>query len=99
MNNGNHGNDKFEDLITDETFINYCLRNNPDDTKFWNDWILAHPDKIILIEKAEYYVRNFSLSLPENEYQEEFAKIRTSIEPSFGMAGYQSIVKFLDWKK
>jgi transmembrane sensor len=99
MNNGNPGNYKFEDLVTDETFINYCLRKNPDDTRFWQDWITAHPDKEILVEKAEYYVRNFSLSLPENEYQEEFAKIKISIEPSFGTAGYQSVIKFLDWKK
>jgi transmembrane sensor len=98
MNNGNLGNYTFEDLVTDESFINYCLRNNVVDIKFWQDWITSHPGKKILIEKAEYYIRNFSLTLPEMEYQDELVKITNVIENSKGEPAYRPILKFPNWK-
>jgi transmembrane sensor len=98
MNNGNLGNYTFEDLVTDESFINYCLRNNAVDIKFWQDWITSYPGKRILIEKAEYYVRNFSLTLPEMEYQEELVKITKVVDDSRGVPAYRSVVSFPYWK-
>jgi transmembrane sensor len=97
MNSGNFSNYQFEDLITDESFINYCLRSNPKDFVFWQNWIINHPERRILIEKSEYYVRNFSLGLPENEYQEELAKIRSYIEPDSETYSYPSLVRLLQW--
>jgi transmembrane sensor len=99
MNNGNFRSYQFEDLITDESFISYCLRDNPVNIKYWQHWIVSHPEKRILIDKAAYYVRNFTLTLPEEEYQEELTKIKSSIEPAPGSAGYRSIFKLLQWNK
>ena len=88
---------QFEDFVTDETFINYCRGVNPDHILFWENWLLKHPEKSKLLEKAEYYVRNFSITLPEDEYQEELSKITNSIEPSTRVDGYRPVLKYPGW--
>jgi transmembrane sensor len=88
---------QFEDFVTDESFINFCRRSHPENVSFWEDWIRRHPEKNILIEKAEYYVRNFSITIPEDEYQEELSKIKNSIEQSTRGNGYRSVIKYPVW--
>ncbi len=88
---------QFEDFVTDESFINYCRGVNPEHILFWENWLMRHPEKSKLLEKAEYYVRNFSITLPEDEYQEELSKIRNSILPLTRVDGYRSVLKYPTW--
>ena len=92
-------NYRLGDFITDETFINYCLRNNPDDIIFWQRWIAAHPEKNLLVKESEKTVRNFSLTLPEKEYQEELSKITHALYPESGVRGFRSVFKIFHWNK
>jgi transmembrane sensor len=97
--NRNLAHYQFEDFVTDESFINYCFRKKQEDIEYWQRWILSHPEKEILIEKATYYVRNFSITLPEDEYQEELTKIRNTVESSSGSGGNKPVFKVLNWDK
>ena len=92
-------NYRLGDFITDETFINYCLRNNPDDIIFWQRWIAVHPEKNLLVKESEKTVRNFSLTLPEKEYQEELSKITHALYPESGARGFRSVFKIFHWDK
>lgn len=98
MNKSDFDNYHLENFIADESFINYCLRRNAADIQFWEYWILTHPEKEKQVEKAEYYVRNFSITLPEDEYHEELDKIKATIEPEIE-GGYPSVFKFLSWNQ
>ena len=93
------GSYRLGDFITDESFINYCLRNSTVDVLFWQKWISAHPEKNSIVKEAENTIRNFSLTLPEKEYQEELAKIRNAIRPERDSTGYRSVSKFMHLNK
>jgi transmembrane sensor len=92
-------NYRLGDFITDETFVNYCLRNNPDDIIFWKKWIADHPEKILLVEESENTIRNFSFTLPEEEYQEELSKITRALRPESSAAGFRSVFRIFHWSK
>ena len=92
-------NYRLGDFITDETFVNYCLRDNDNDIIFWRKWIADHPEKNSLVKEAENTVRSFSFTLPEEEYQEELSKITHAIHPEPGAGVYRSVFKIFHWKK
>ena len=92
-------NYRLGDFITDETFINYCLRNNPDDIIFWQKWIAGHPEKNLLVKESENTVRSFSFTLPEKEYQEELSKITHALYPESGAGGFRSVFRVFHWRK
>ena len=92
-------NYRLGDFVTDETFINYCLRNNPDDIIFWQKWIAGHPEKNLLVKESENTVRNFSFTLPEKEYQEELSKITHALNPQAGTGGFRSVFRIFHWNK
>ena len=92
-------NYRLGDFITDETFINYCLRNNPDDIIFWRKWIAAHPEKNLLVKESENTVRSYSFTLPEEEYQQELSKITHALYPESGTSGFRSVFRIFHWNK
>jgi len=92
-------NYRLGDFITDETFINYCLRNNPEDIIFWKKWIAAHPEKDFLVKESINTVRSFSFTLPEEEYQEELSKITQTMYPESEAGGFRSVFKIFHWNK
>lgn len=92
-------NYRLGDFITDETFINYCLRNNPDDIIFWQKWIISHPEKKLLVIESENTVRSYSLTLPEEEYQQELSKITHALYRESGASGFRSVFRVFHWNK
>ena len=50
-----------EELLSDESFINYCKGVSPGDIAFWENYILENPDKALLVEHdKEQYVQLFN---------------------------------------
>lgn len=41
-----------EDFLTDDSFVNYCLRNNAPDIVFWERWIIEHPERKKVVNEA-----------------------------------------------
>ena len=56
-----------EDLVSERSFINYCLNSNEDDEIFWNDWILHNPECLSKTNEAKDIVIKYSLGLTEPE--------------------------------
>lgn len=42
-----------EDFLTNESFLNYCLRKNADDIYFWEQWLKENPEKKDRVEEAK----------------------------------------------
>lgn len=73
-----------DDFIMDESFVNYHLRSNKADELFWKDWIASHPEKKELVKKAQELIDTLSITLSEEEYQEELSKITAAINKTDG---------------
>ncbi|MDR3716960.1 MAG: DUF4974 domain-containing protein [Puia sp.] len=41
-----------EDLLLDRSFCNYCLGRDPEAVFFWEEWILAHPERYEVVRQA-----------------------------------------------
>lgn len=46
----------FEDLISDDSFIEACLNPNSKNSKFWSDWLINNPDKSDIFNQAKDFV-------------------------------------------
>ena len=47
-----------EDLLSDESFINYCKGTSPEDIVFWENYIKVNPKRGLLVEHAkEKYIQ------------------------------------------
>ena len=84
-----------EDFIMDESFVNYHLRSNKADELFWKEWIEAHPEKKELVKKAKELIGTLSITLSEEEYQEELSKITAAINKT----DERPVFSLLDWNK
>ncbi|UZR96265.1 FecR family protein [Chondrinema litorale] len=68
-----------EDFMTDQSFLNYYLGANPADVKFWVEWLKINPEKAEIIAQAKYKLDIIYNKLPDNEYDEEYAKFKKNI--------------------
>lgn len=44
-------NSEIVDFILNESFHRFVINNNPEDTKFWESWIIEHPDAVEAFEE------------------------------------------------
>jgi ferric-dicitrate binding protein FerR (iron transport regulator) len=91
---------QIEDFVTDESFINYHFRLNEDDAIFWEKWLMAHPHNQELVKKAKEMLGNLSLTLSDDEYNDELKKITRAIhhEASQPIKKTPSVARLLRWK-
>lgn len=69
-----------EDFLTDENFIKYCLREDPEVVSYWEDVIRQHPELSDTINKAESLFLIFALKVDSAEKQKELEKLKLVIE-------------------
>ena len=99
MNKKNYSDYKIEDFLTDESFINYCFHKNVADELSWKEWFLTHPEKKSLEEEAKEILQMLSLTLSEDEYKLELARIKTGIQAELISLKAPLTVRSLNWKK
>lgn len=69
-----------EELLSDESFINYCKGISPDDITVWENYIKKNPDRALLIEDAkEQYIQLFN-ALALADLDEQTARLENSLE-------------------
>lgn len=69
-----------EDLLSDESFINYCKRSSPEDIIFWENYIKVNPKRGLLIEHAkEKYIQLFN-ALAQADLEEQATRLKNSLE-------------------
>ena len=49
---------KFEDFITDPTFINYAKETEPEDIIIWKDWLAKNPENQKTAEEAKNFINH-----------------------------------------
>lgn len=82
-----------EDLLADESFINYCKRTSQADIARWESYLLANPDHRVYIENARArFVSLFNaMAIADRDEQEVLIKnklIATEPAPVVQMRGY-----------
>jgi ferric-dicitrate binding protein FerR (iron transport regulator) len=82
-----------EDFIADESFINYHFRLNENDRNFWEEWLIKHPSKQRSAKEASELLQSLSLTLTDEEYQQELHKIKEAVDKD----PKSSVFKFLNW--
>jgi hypothetical protein len=65
-----------KDFLLDKTFINWVKKQNPKDARFWDDWLLRHPEKIQLVEEAILLLNVLPFIQQERPYREVCASRR-----------------------
>jgi transmembrane sensor len=69
-----------EDLLSDESFINYCKGVSPEDIAFWENYVQENPEKALLVEHAkENYVQLFN-ALALADLDEQSTRLINSLE-------------------
>jgi ferric-dicitrate binding protein FerR (iron transport regulator) len=83
-----------EDLLADESFINYCKQTVPGDIARWEAYLREHPDDAICIgnAKTRFAAIFNAMAMADRDEQEALLKSRlTSVDPApiVQMQGYE----------
>jgi transmembrane sensor len=68
------------DLLKDESFVNFCRRQNERDILYWEKYISEHPDKKPVIEEAMHEHAILFTSLANADLEEQMQKLRMKID-------------------
>ncbi|WP_207510618.1 FecR family protein [Longitalea luteola] len=68
-----------DDLLKDESFINYCLRNNEQDVHYWESYIAGNPAKKALVEEAVHEYRMLFSALAQADLEEQLAGLKQKL--------------------
>jgi len=69
-----------EDLLSDESFINYCKGTSPGDIAFWENYIKVNPARGVLVAQAkEKYIQLFN-ALAQIDLEEQATRLQNSLE-------------------
>jgi transmembrane sensor len=71
-----------EDLLKEESFINYCLRKNEQDVHFWETYIAENPGKKELIEEAVQEYRLLFTALAQSDLEEQLEGLKKKMAGS-----------------
>jgi transmembrane sensor len=90
-----------EDFVTDETFINYFFHLNAEDVVFWEKWLLANPAFSESVDAAKDMLRSLTLTLGEQEIEDETAKIKAAIgyDAPFRLRKKPGLVRLLSFRR
>lgn len=69
-----------DELIKNDSFINYCYRTNSDDVQKWQSYLLNNPDEIKVIQEAEQFILLMNQMLEEHSAEFSKFQIPESIE-------------------
>lgn len=75
-------NYKAEDFASDESFIAYHIKSDPDAIAFWENWGRIHPQKLDEIAAAEQLLDMLTVRLPQHEFEQEKEKLVRHITSS-----------------
>lgn len=69
-------------LLTDESFCNYCLKTNVEDEEYWENWLKGNPSERenIALQKALVILltHEAATQVTQNEYRKLHQRIRLS---------------------
>ncbi|WP_207423320.1 FecR family protein [Desertivirga brevis] len=75
-----HQEYSIEDLISNESFQKFCLRNDPDAVDFWEDFIEKHPDKQKDIDTAKNFYLSLNGGITETNFLQDYKKFKDALD-------------------
>lgn len=71
---------KIEDFLTDESFIKYCLREDPEVVMYWEEVLKNQPELTNIIQQAESLFMVLAIRVDPLEKEKELEKLKFAIE-------------------
>jgi transmembrane sensor len=71
-----------EDLLKEESFINYCLRKNEQDVHYWKNYLAENPGKKELIDDAVQEYRLLFTALAQSDLEEQLSALKKKLAGS-----------------
>ena len=69
-----------EDLLSEESFINYCIGASQKDVAFWENYVTVNPGRGLLVAHAkEKYIQLFN-ALAQVDLEEQATRLQNSLE-------------------
>ena len=69
-----------EDLLCDDTFINYCKGSSVEDVAYWEQYITVNPERRVLVAQAkEKYIQLFN-AMAKADLEEQANRLKSSLE-------------------
>ncbi|MBO0950852.1 FecR family protein [Fibrella forsythiae] len=84
----------FEELVLDDQFRRWVLKNAPTDQAFWTEWLQRNPDKVDLVLAARQFVSQMQQAqeeLSDEEFTSEVARIRINRQKAQDLDELQSV--------
>lgn len=78
----NYSEYTIEDFLNDESFQNYALNADEQDSSFWSDWLTKNPEKREEVEEAIKTLKSFSIrTLPVDpeKYNQDLKRIQDTL--------------------
>jgi transmembrane sensor len=69
-----------EDLLSDESFINYCKRSSPKDVELWEAYSATNPDAQLLIENAKAEFVYLFNAIAIHDLEEQANRLRSRLD-------------------
>jgi transmembrane sensor len=69
-----------EDLVTDESFLNYYFQKNENDILDWEDWQEDSPKHVELVQEAFQLIDRLSLKFNETQIKEKLQDLKGQLE-------------------
>ena len=68
------------DLLADESFVNYCKGDSPEDVAYWENYIRENADRRLLVEDArEKFFQLFNI-LAEADLEEQVSRLNNRLD-------------------
>src|SRR6187402_339765 len=66
-------------LLKDERFCNYCLKKNNEDIRYWEQWLLNHPEDRPGIERQRLLVILLEQATASGEMEQQYERLKQRI--------------------
>lgn len=67
------------ELIRDESFLNYCFGRNAEDIRYWEEWLIQHPEHRQKIEELKSLAVLLAHETKSRESEDQFLLLRQRI--------------------
>jgi ferric-dicitrate binding protein FerR (iron transport regulator) len=88
-----HSEFNIEDLITSESFVNYCYGTNIEDVLFWENKLKTNPESITNIKKAKELCLLLAVKATTEDKKIQLEKLKQEIEAFENLPKERKIVK------
>ena len=73
---------ELEDLILDDSFINYCNQSSPEDVAYWTTFLEKNPSHAALIHRARDIYFQLFTALAANDMEDQLKRLENGIAPA-----------------